>query len=287
MKRYVINITLFLALLGFCSAGNAAAPVSHSSDWTLSMLRGSWEYHTFDDKWTLDFQSDHNLVFDRNDAGYSLLPGSLRIMNESDTTDYPYALNGNKLTLQLPGGSERTYNKKSNGAVEQMVSGNLYATIDSTGRKAHLFFDGSRAFSLADEIGEGTGLYRVEGSTIFLALNDTTTYSTQIRSWNSDGSLGELVFEDRLYASERPVVEAEPVRPIVVYVPGPEPPMPPPDPPYPGPPPRPPEPPPYPIYPPPPPAPPTPVASAPPSRPDNTSAERPVRPFGSKRPPNN
>jgi hypothetical protein len=183
------------------------------------MLRGSWEYHTFEDKWTLVFESDHNLVIDKNDAQYTLLDGSIRVISGNDSTDYQYTINGSNLTLRLPDGSERTYRKTGNGEAEQAVTGVLYATIDSTGRKARISFDGSHTFSLADEIGEGSGMYRVEGSTIFLALNDTTTYSTQIRSWNGDGALGELLFDGRLYASEKPAVATEPVQSTVVYSP--------------------------------------------------------------------
>jgi hypothetical protein len=283
MKRSIINITLFLALLGFCSAGKAGNQTPHSTDWTLSMLRGSWEYHTFDEKWTLDFESDHNLVIDRNDAQYTLLPGTIRVKTENDSTEYTYTLNGSELTLQLPDGSERTYKKSGDGSAEQTVTGVLYAAIDSTGRKARLSFDGNHTFALADEIGEDAGIYRVEGSAIYLTLNDSTTYTTQIRSWNSDGSLDEIAFDGRLYASEKPVVETEPVQTTIVYLPSPEPPMPPPqpEPPYPIPPPRPPRPP----YPTPPPAPPIPVASTP-SHSDNTPASNPVRNFGSTRPKN-
>jgi len=163
------------------------------------------------------------------------------------------------------------------------VTGVLYATNRFNGRKAHLSFDGRHTFSLADEIGEDSGMYRVEGNTIILALNDTTTYTTQIRSWNGDGSLGELSFDDRLYAAEKPDVESEPVQTTIVYVPALDPPIliggprphPHPYPPQPI----------NPIIPTPPPAPPIPTASTPPSRPINTSADRP-RDFGSKRPPN-
>jgi hypothetical protein len=281
MKRSIINITLFVALLGFCSAGKAENQTPHSSDWTLSMLRGSWEFHTFEDKWTLDFQSDHNLVIDQNDANYTLLPGTIRVKNENDSTDYPYMLNGSELTLQLPDGSERTYKKSGEGSAEQAVKGLLYATIDSTGRKARLSFDGNHTFALTDEIGEDAGIYRVEGSAIYLSLNDTTTYTTQIRSWNSDGSLDEIAFDGRLYASEKPVIESEPVQTTIVYVPVPDLPIliggpiniPPTTGPI------------RPISPTPPPAPPPPVASTP-SRSDNTPASNPVRNFGSKRPRN-
>jgi hypothetical protein len=276
MKRYVINITLFLALLGFCSTGKAATQAAHSSDWTLSMLRGSWEYHTFEDKWTLVFESDHNLVIDKNVARYTLLGESIRVISGNDTTDYQYALDGSKLTLRMPDGSERTYKKAGDGNAEQAVAGVLYATIDSTGRKARISFDGSHTFSLADEIGDGIGMYRVEGSTIILALNDTTTYTTQIRSWNADGSLDELSFDGRLYASEKPVAAAVPVQTTIVYVPYPDP-----DP-LPGPPPGPTGPS-NPVIPTPPPAPQIPAASIP-TRSDNSSTSAPVRTFGSRRP---
>jgi hypothetical protein len=204
MKRHIINTTLFLVLLGFCAAGNVAARVTRSSDWTLSMLRGSWKFHTFEDKWTLVFESDHNLIIDRNDARYTLLPGSIRVTTNNDSTDYPYALDGNKLTLQLPDGSARTYKKTGDGEAEQKVKGILYAEIDSTGDKAHLSFDGKHSFQLTDEVGEDIGAYRVEGSAIILALNDTTSYTTQIKSWNDNGRLDEVAFDGRLYASEKP-----------------------------------------------------------------------------------
>jgi hypothetical protein len=213
MKHYIVNIILFLSLLVFYPAGKASSQVTHSSDWTLSMLRGSWTYHTFDEKWTLVFKSDHNLIIDRNDAQYTLLPGAIRVKAGDDSTEYPYTLNGNKLTLQLPDGSERTYKKNGDGETEHNVKGILYAEIDSTGRKAHLSFDGEHTFALTDEVGEDIGTYRVEGSTIVLTLNDTTTYTTQIRSWNGNGSLDEVAFDGRLYATEKPAAASTTVSP--------------------------------------------------------------------------
>jgi len=91
MKRNVINITLFFTLFTFCSAGKTAQ-VPHSSDWTLSMLRGLWEYHTFEDKWTLIFQSDHNLIINNNYAQYMLLDESIRVISGNDSTDYQFTL---------------------------------------------------------------------------------------------------------------------------------------------------------------------------------------------------
>ncbi|MFI5252492.1 MAG: hypothetical protein ACHQQQ_08705 [Bacteroidota bacterium] len=278
MKRYFLNIALFIALLAVGSTGKAVSQTAHSSDWTLSMLRGSWEFHTFEDKWTLVFESDHNLIIDRNDANYALLPGSIRVTTGNESTEYPYTLTGSNLTLRLPDGSDRTYKKTGDGDAEATVKGIVYATIDSTMRKAHLSFDGNHTFSIADEIGEDAGIYRVEGSTIYLTLNDTTTYATQIRSWNDDGSLDEIVFDGRIFVSEKPAVTyvdntptgGYTLPPMWIAIPSP----PPSHPPEPA----------YPINPTPPPAPTTPVASIP-GRQGSTPAFNPVLTGGSRRPP--
>jgi hypothetical protein len=204
MKRHLIKITFLLTLLAIIFAGDTAAQTEHSSDWTLSMLRGSWNFHTFEEKWTLDFQSDHSIIIDRNDARYTLLPGSILVNTGNDFINYPYKLDGNKLTLRLPDGSERTYRKTGDGEAEQKVKGVLYAAIDSTDKKAHLSFDGKHTFGLTDEVSEDVGAYRVEGNAIILALNDTTTYTTQIQSWNGKGRLDEVAFDGRIYATEKP-----------------------------------------------------------------------------------
>src|SRR5258706_11798738 len=50
-----------------------------SLDWNYSVLRGSWEKHSFRDKFTVSFVSDRKMFYDRADAEYELTPDALRI----------------------------------------------------------------------------------------------------------------------------------------------------------------------------------------------------------------
>jgi hypothetical protein len=203
----------------------SAAQDSSSPDRTLSQLRGNWEAHTFRDKWTLFFENDRSINFDRNPAGYSLRPGTIRIQDGDGETDYPYTLTGDELTLKLPDGSERTYRKSDPGESERLVHGTFFESSDGTPLADRITFDGLNSFELQSTVretsgqaqgvpGDGNspnritverGLYRVEGNAVILAFDDGTIDQTLIRSREDDGSVASVAFGDRLFALDEPL----------------------------------------------------------------------------------
>jgi hypothetical protein len=219
--RYLLLVLFLMVVLG----SKACAQGTNSLDLNLSLLRGSWEVHTFYDKWTLVFDCDDKMLFDRGAADYSLMPGVIRVRDNDGTTDYPYKLEGNSLTLTLPDGSERKYRRTDPGSAEQSVHGNFVAPADSSMPEESISFDGDSWFVLntfspatvdknqpTQERGGGhvsmfqvNGLYRVEGDVVVLTFGDSTSRETQIRSRDEDGSVAGIVLFDRLFTSEKPV----------------------------------------------------------------------------------
>jgi hypothetical protein len=55
---------------------------------------------------------------------------------------------------------------------------------------------------------EVKGVYRVEGETLVLAFDDSTTFESQIRSRDDDSSVADIVFQNRIFETDRPVASA-------------------------------------------------------------------------------
>lgn len=287
MKR-TLNITLvsFLLVSTFAvpSAAQHRGSSGHFADWTLSMLRGNWVFHTFEEKYSLLFESDKNVIVDGRKSFYSLLPNVIRVNDGDNTTDYPYVLDANQVSLTLPDGTTRAYSKRDAGESEQSLYGRYYALVDTTSDPKFLAFDGDHTFILHDEYGTESGVYRIGGTEILLTVDDTTVYAAQARWYDEDGPPAEITFNGRIYES---VLPSPPDEPIVGYIPAPPVPKPPHPWPNPNPPgypcPRPPYVPP--TYVPPIHVQPAPtVSTTPPARTEDSRKDEPVRTFGSARP---
>ena len=172
-------------------------------DWNLTLLRGKWQFHTYYDKWTLEFACDHKMLFDREPADYSLLPESLRVQGDDGSTGYLYSIDGKNLTLKLPDGSERTYAKTGPGDAEQKLRGAYNAVAGSSSALSSISFDGDHSVTVegtsSGEKVTNNGIYRVEGDVIVLTYDDTTSYEGQIRSRDEDGVVQAVAFNNQQF----------------------------------------------------------------------------------------
>jgi hypothetical protein len=209
--RYRYLKFLAMALLTTAIFGaKANAQDAFSPELTLTLLRGTWEAHTFYDKWTLVFDCDHNMFFDREPVPYTLLPGVIRIRDTKGESDYPYKLDGNSLTLTLENGSERTYRRTDPGDAEQTAHGIFYLSGNAQSARASISFDGDHSFviydpSAANSVKNTNGIYRVEGDVVVLIFDDSTNYDAKIRFHDEDGSIAGIMYDDQLFETEMPV----------------------------------------------------------------------------------
>ena len=226
----------FLAMALLAMAMNGAktnAQDAFSPELTLTLLRGTWEAHTFYDKWTLVFDCDHNMIFDREPVPYTLLPGAIRVRDTKGESNYPYKLDGTRLTLTLKNGSERTYRKTDPGDAEQTAHGIFYLSGNAQSASANISFDGDHSFvisnsSAANAAKNTGGIYRVEGDVVVMIFDDSTSYDAKIRFHDEDGSIAGILYSDQLFETEMPApAQSSPVSAsgqTIILIPGYDPP---------------------------------------------------------------
>jgi hypothetical protein len=202
-------------------------------DSLMAVLRGSWEYHTYYDRWTMDFITDRQLLVDHKPGTYSIKPGALRVNVEGKQTDYQFNLQDDRLTLADPDGRTVDYNHRDAGEVEQTVDGKFYTQIDSLSRASITFQDGKNFTlgsmkSIDNDISQtisSEGIYRVEGDLLYLVFNDGNIDTAEIRYRDPDESANGIIFHERLYDKEELRTET-PSGPIIITTYNPPPPIP-------------------------------------------------------------
>jgi hypothetical protein len=228
-KGYLMNYyrASLLSLLLLMSVIGLAYPQGEGSiDWRLSSLRGLWEYHTYNNRWTFLFESDSQLLMDRKLKEYLLLPNVIQIKEETAIIDYPYKLDNDNLTITYPDGNTITLKYKDQNEAEQEVVGKFYNYIDSTSshqsislRENSVFYDGTSSL----------GLYRVEQDAVIITQNDGTIVEAEIRYRDNDGNVTGIIYNDKLYDKDHyadyvPTVPTPGVAPLPIpYPPAPGP----------------------------------------------------------------
>ncbi len=259
IARYSLHLAVLWVLSQAPGIAQEKAQLIDSKGWNLSLLRGTWSAHTFEMKWTLNFISDAQLLFNNRSMSYSLEGDRLSIRDRSANQVYDGTVVENVLRLRFPDGSWREFEKTSDGEEESLLEGRFYLTdemlADSSGETpvASIFFrdhrefiDESPPYSEDDSLNPGTEkdisscgamiLYRVEGSRILLTCENGGTGEALIRTRDADGYVTALIYLGGLYHVARPVAKLP--GPGDVYYPPPPPPPPPrpPGPPHPHPP---------------------------------------------------
>lgn len=229
MKHRNLSITLFILIAAVVSPWFASAQNSLAQERMLSQLRGTWDAHTFYDRWTMIFETDHSMYFDKQHAQYALLPGTLRIKHDKDSVDYQYSVEGKNLTLTLPDGSQRTYKKSNPGDAEKLLQKKTFYAVDSLSPEGSITFDGDHSFTLyeipiADSTASATparyvnvtGMYRVENNSILLTFDDGSLDEALVKAMDQDNVPASIAFDSQLLETEKPVVAASSSQPNTV-----------------------------------------------------------------------
>lgn len=228
----------------------AAEEPGYSADMTLSLLRGSWQRHTYREKWVLAFDSDTKMRIDFEPATYSVDSEMIRIRTAERELDYRYTLEADRLSVTDPGGIRVAFDRDRAGVQEQRVDGSFYAPSDSQ-PGTFITFDEGRYFSYRDrysgvvggneeasKAGSGhegvftpDGVFRVQGGFIILDFYTGGVWEAGIRDRDPDGNVVEILFDGRFYGKDQflylpPVLPLPCVHEYLPLIPLPEPPIP-------------------------------------------------------------
>lgn len=120
-------------------------------------LIGTWRYQGSEGSVDLLIRDERHLTFDGDDAAYQAVPGALRVQTDEGLQDYPFALNGDTLTITFPdgtrvpfrriggspGGGAAPQQQAGNASLGRQIAGVWWGYAGSTERKIGLCPDGS------------------------------------------------------------------------------------------------------------------------------------------------
>ena len=95
------------------AAGKAATGEAKAEKDPASRLLGTWECLLPGGKSILVFESKTHLNLDDEQVKYTLVPGAIRVQDETGAQEYPYALQGKVLTISFPEGFDLEFTKVS------------------------------------------------------------------------------------------------------------------------------------------------------------------------------
>jgi hypothetical protein len=158
------------------------------------------------------------MLFDREPADYTVHDTILRVQGDDGTVNYPFGIDeaNQTLTLTLPDGTKRTYDRDDAGEAEQQLNGTFYPSAASSSQNT-IQFDGDHTFYFLTPKTETSGLYRVEGDVIVLTRGDSATDEAQVQSRDGDGgSVLALTYHGVNFESEVAIAAAQqPEDPVV------------------------------------------------------------------------
>lgn len=215
MKYLLAAFPVTCCLVIACSAPIHAQPVTQ--DATLALLRGTWQYHTYEDRWTLEFRSDTEIFIDGSPARYALVGDLIHFTNSKTDTEYRYKLLDDHLEITYSSGDRRTYSRAGDGRSERFAEGIYYAVVDTDGLgKVISLKNGKEAFlSPVDKLSSAIqGVYRVEGNDLLLTFDDGRTEMLAIRIREEDRTVTSIMFRNELYEREFPVAQLPTLLPV-------------------------------------------------------------------------
>jgi hypothetical protein len=143
-----------------------------------SRLLGTWDCLLPGGKSILVFESKTHLNLDGERVKYTVVPGVIRVHDESGTQDYPYALEGKVLTIAFPEGFELEFTKVSDST---KYTGEEYPEETEEGTEAYEGEAGAEEGANAGENTTGGGdpdLMTHFAGTWWSATKNTETHVT-------------------------------------------------------------------------------------------------------------
>ncbi len=194
-----LRYLLFVTAVGL-SFGQARSTIDLQK--TDALLRGSWEFHTYRQRWTIEFETDHTLTIDRQTSKYQIFGDTIAIRSDEGITKYRYKLDNHRLSLTSSDGKTMTYRHKSRGETEELLDGVFYAVPDSNLQDATISFGEADEISTVELIAGSSfdrGVYRVEGDAMLLSFDDGKTDTAQIFERSVNGIVTGFYFNDCLF----------------------------------------------------------------------------------------
>ncbi|MBI3194651.1 MAG: hypothetical protein HYZ34_09335 [Ignavibacteriae bacterium] len=223
MKHVLLSFTVvFSAILGIASTSQSQT--SFDEHRILSLLRGSWEYPTYEEVHTLTFLSDTKLELDRIPQSYSLQRNNFVISGEGETEFYAFEIQGNRLLVTYPDGMQAKFIRKEFGKNEKLLVGAFYPSDDTSWFASCLQFYDDMKFTLTEPTGNSaskfskrSGLFRQENNAIILAFDDNKFEQALVRFHSSDGLVDGILFGGKLFDRELPSTQ-EPLVDTIILV---------------------------------------------------------------------
>src|ERR1041384_1847563 len=119
------------------AAGSVSAPAlgsGFSVDRTLSLLRGSWQHHTYRQKRVLGFDSDTKMNIDVEAATYTIDSEEIRIELPDQNLSLRYTLGGDHLSITYPDGTWALFERENEGVQEERLPRPPFFSSGSTPR---------------------------------------------------------------------------------------------------------------------------------------------------------
>ncbi|TAK59736.1 MAG: hypothetical protein EPO24_07385 [Bacteroidetes bacterium] len=225
LLRLILYILFSLSVVGalFCQQ-------MVNEERSLSLLRGFWEYPTFEEVYTLKFLTDTKVEMNRKTRDYSIHENTLFIRDGEGETRYSFSMEGNILTLTYPDRERGSFTRKDYGEYEKQLVGAFYPSGDPSTEATCLQFFDDITFTLTEyreqneehsstNVIKNKGVFRIEGNTIILVFDEGGVEHTSIRYHTSDGMIDGFLYGEQLYERELPIVQQEPEdRDVVVVV---------------------------------------------------------------------
>lgn len=220
MNSYRTSILSIFLLIGSV-IGTVDAQESQTVDHELSVLRGTWETHSYRDKFTFTFLSDKKMVYDRRDAEYNVYPLKMRIHSETGDLVYTYNVQNEKLVLTDAFGREMSLNRERFGLYEHDCVGEYFFRYDTSGCEELLIMNDNGAFTYSKQckvmesdsgannandkivdIYRQNGVYRVEDTFVVLAFDDGRVRQAIVRFRDRDDNVTGIVFNGKIFEKE-------------------------------------------------------------------------------------
>lgn len=172
--------------------------------YTLGLLRGTWEFHTFDSKRTLQFNSDEQMSIDAKQYNYSIQSDTLTINDKSQSLQFRILLSNDSCALISDDGFRQVFSRIKYGEEESFLNDIFYSYLDSVTRHTILFSNGNefeiRAISPDEK--NIRGIYRIDGDNIYLASDNEYFDVARIYHRDYSNRINVIIYQNHYYDLE-------------------------------------------------------------------------------------